>query len=509
MSVVPPTVGAAEPAFPSDSATLGAPYFTWALIVLLLLIFGAELLLNFDPDGKSLGPTSRTLYYLGAISRPAVFDHGQWWRIFTAPLLHANFWHVFFNGLALLLIGRLLEPRIGWRWMAAVFAISAICGSLMSLAMDPVTQVGVGASGGIVGVFAAALGVASRLSPGRSRRSLLGWATLGLISSFVSLLPSLSSGGSRITIGFHFRVLGGGADYAVHFGGAIAGVLLSVLLRRLWPREARRPSGSWVAVMIAGAYFAIAALAVVPLWHPYSEVAMLVPHWPENPPELEGLTAQLARDYPRDPQVHYLEANGFLKQGKLAQAEGSLRLALTDADQLQDVISPAFEAEVKAILADTLHKEGKLDEAKVVAGPACNLVSAVLLVVLQSEGLCPAAAANVDSLLLNEVDVASPRTVPLLVDPIDPSRQLADALGKLRRGNIDEAETELQATYANINDGQDPAPPSVVAHNIQALLATATYVKGDTEMAKNLAAPVCAFETQGLYAKLLKDDKLC
>lgn len=59
--------------------------------------------------------------------------------------------------LALWRVGILLERLIGWRWFAALFCVSAIGGSAASLLISPDNILGVGASGGIIGLFAAVI----------------------------------------------------------------------------------------------------------------------------------------------------------------------------------------------------------------------------------------------------------------------------------------------------------------------------------------------------------------
>ena len=59
--------------------------------------------------------------------------------------------------LALWRAGILLERLIGWRRFAVLFCVSAIGDSAASLLISPDNILGVGASGGIIGLFAAVI----------------------------------------------------------------------------------------------------------------------------------------------------------------------------------------------------------------------------------------------------------------------------------------------------------------------------------------------------------------
>ena len=59
--------------------------------------------------------------------------------------------------LALWRAGILLERLIGWRRFTVLFCVSAIGGSAASLLINPDNMLGVGASGGIIGLFAAVI----------------------------------------------------------------------------------------------------------------------------------------------------------------------------------------------------------------------------------------------------------------------------------------------------------------------------------------------------------------
>jgi hypothetical protein len=157
--------------------------------------------------------------------------------LFTAPLLHANLVHVVCNGLALLLGGTLLERLVGRLWFFAYFAVGALGGSLMSFAIAPANQVSVGASGALMGLFAALFVGGFRLTSGTQARLRLQINSLRVL--IPSLVPVLST-----TSAIHI-------DYGAHFGGAISGALLAVVLLKTWPKTARIPQMRTVGTVIS------------------------------------------------------------------------------------------------------------------------------------------------------------------------------------------------------------------------------------------------------------------
>ena len=535
MSIEAPAAQTAQSLPSANSAPQSAPWFTWSLIVLLVVIFGAEMVLNLEPDGKSLGPSLSTLYALGGVSRSAVVGQGQWWRVFTAPLLHASIPHVLFNGLALFLVGRHLEPRLGWRWMSATFAVSAVAGSLMSIALNAPGVISVGASGGIVGVFAIAIGVANRLSPDPPPRAMLRWAIYGLLSSFATLLLNVVHQGDTTTIEFGIGTGASGVDYAAHFGGAAAGALFGVLLLPRWRYMELRPPVPVIAVTIAGAYFAVVTLSLAAIANLYGESMQLDPNVHGTVGNFVSEADELVRRHPHDPTVLYVKAVSMLGKGDAAGAEAALRAGLAETGILDDLV-PSMRPILQAQLAAVLYAEKKTEEAKVMAVPVCDEAPAQLVVILQNDGLCPDTTPPpalqrptpppVDQpsvpappgMRIGTIDVARrPSPAPVTraatapqptVDAGDPTRVLDDAREQLRQGDADKAAAELQAALKDTSRRDVDVAPAAKA-NMAALLAVALYVRGEDQDAKAVAERACPFETTGLYAKLLRDDKLC
>ena len=96
------------------------PWFTLALSGVLAMRFLGELRAATDyiaPDA----PGHFTLLALGASSRDQVLGHGEWWRLFTATMLHGSPAHLIGNLVTFLTVGFLLEPMIGIGWFSAIY----------------------------------------------------------------------------------------------------------------------------------------------------------------------------------------------------------------------------------------------------------------------------------------------------------------------------------------------------------------------------------------------------
>jgi membrane associated rhomboid family serine protease len=150
---------------------------------------------------------------------------GQVWRIFTAMFLHFNLIHIGLNMLSLFFIGPAVEVMYGkWRYLT-IYLVSGIIGGVVTYLLNPAdaSQVAVGASGAIFGVFGA-LGVFYI-----ANRQALGAYGRGAIGQWVFWI------GLNLVFGFSVPGIG----IWDHIGGLIAGMLLAFLIM---PRLRRRSS---------------------------------------------------------------------------------------------------------------------------------------------------------------------------------------------------------------------------------------------------------------------------
>jgi membrane associated rhomboid family serine protease len=205
--------------------------YTDALLGVLVVVFVAEI---FD------GPEAAI--QAAGLVKPAV-RNGELWRVLTGPLLHANYLHIWMNGLALFSTGRLIEVHSRREYLPLTFFLSALVGSLASVVFYPAAT-SVGASGGIMGVIGFILVLSYRrretVPPGFSRSilvSIAATAVMGLVA---------------------FSVI----DNAAHLGGLIAGVLLALIVDLQPAKSSRSRFFGYLASagIVAGAVTALVAM---------------------------------------------------------------------------------------------------------------------------------------------------------------------------------------------------------------------------------------------------------
>ncbi len=360
---------AATPASEDEEARFGLagfkiPFLTLGMLALLALVFIAEQIFAIEPTGPLLRVSSATRLALGGLSWRVVITNGEWYRLFTAPLLHGDATHLAGNAVALLMVGVLLERVVGRLWFFALFFISAIGGGLVSLAANPAAMVSIGASGAIMGLCAAAFLSSFRLPAGTASRSRMQIrAVLVLIPS---LLP-LAAGGAGDQI-----------DYGAHLGGALSGTLAMFVLLEHWPDTSRLPAWGHAAANLAVIGFiviAASAAAVAGNYGKYQVLAGLIPEdrVPTTEADAERDAASLATLFPQDPRAHlYLAAN--LASGHAdAAAERELRTALKQAQDLRFFfLGPQLENAIRVVLAAVLLDEGRQPEAREAAQALCR-----------------------------------------------------------------------------------------------------------------------------------------
>ena len=351
---------------------------TYGLLAALLAVFACEYAFRVGPTSGLLDPGIKTLAALGALDKALVLEDGQWWRLFSAPLLHGGLIHIAFNGIALFFAGVVLENVIGRAWFAGVFAVSAVTGSAMSLLINPETLISVGASGAIMGLFAAAFAVAYRYPVASPMRTYLISGSLRvLIPSMLPLFGALT--GEKI-------------DYAAHLGGAIGGAAVGGLLVLVWrPGEVLPP--------LRGAAWALAAAFIVGVLYSGVEIAKgyseydlssnLIPAREiKQDRAAKANSASLVASYPRDPRSHMYRALALLDAGDRAGAESEWKAALSEDKMLRTFFKPELEEFLRANLAQTLNENGKEAEALETARPICGKKGEARDA-LAKDGLCP------------------------------------------------------------------------------------------------------------------------
>jgi len=171
----------------------------------------------------------------------AVHVQGQYYRAFTAMWLHANFLHIFFNMIALLIVGPAVEVLLGKLRFLALYLIAGIGGSVCSYLLSQPNVAGIGASGAIMGVLGAYVVVGARrhlpVAP------VVGLLVLNFVIGFTGNIDWRAHLGGLVTgsvLGFLYDYAGGLRDrtteLAVTIGGsAVVLGLLAVLITGVAP----------------------------------------------------------------------------------------------------------------------------------------------------------------------------------------------------------------------------------------------------------------------------------
>jgi membrane associated rhomboid family serine protease len=154
---------------------------------------------------------------------PARIASGEYYRLITAAFLHANFFHILFNMVALLILGPPIETAIGRVRFLALYLLAALGGSVCSYLFSPVNVAGVGASGAIFGLFGAYFAIA------RARRAETG----GIVA--------------LIAINLVFSFIDSAIDWRAHVGGLITGFTIGAMLAL----AERRPPAQRRAIEVA------------------------------------------------------------------------------------------------------------------------------------------------------------------------------------------------------------------------------------------------------------------
>lgn len=219
------------------------PLVTYTLLAVLAFFFVPVGLLFLGSVEKAMG-----FLALGASSRDMVFGKGEWYRLFTAVLLHAGFVHFASNAIALFMAGKIFEQLAGRYWLLVTFTLSGVGGTLMSIVVNSHSMPTVGASGAIMGLMGATYVLTFRLKESKERK---GFQRNLLQALAFNILP------------FIWSHAGGGIDYGGHLGGALVGMALGLFLYAIWDKDA--PNTRWNGLGQALAYggIGIYLLAVI------------------------------------------------------------------------------------------------------------------------------------------------------------------------------------------------------------------------------------------------------
>jgi membrane associated rhomboid family serine protease len=170
------------------------PVLTYALIAVNVAVFILQLSVQDLERRLSLWP-------------PGVAD-GQLYRLVTSAFMHYGAAHLLFNMWALYVVGPPLEMWLGRLRYGALYALSALGGSVLVYLISPLNSATAGASGAVFGLFGAIFVLAKRLD--LDIRGIAAVIVINLVFTFVA--PAISS--QRIS-------------WQGHVGGLVTGALVA------------------------------------------------------------------------------------------------------------------------------------------------------------------------------------------------------------------------------------------------------------------------------------------
>ena len=209
---------------------------TCVLLGMISLVFLAQVI----HDGSILG-FRESIERAGLVKD--VYRGGEYWRLFTAPMLHGGLIHFVMNALALLYLGKRLEVFARWPHVPMVFLFSALVGGEASARF--LDSPSVGASGGLMGWLGFLLvfeTLHSSLVPRSAKRRLIGGV---LMTALIGV------------VGYRF------IDNAAHFGGLAAGMAYAVIVFPKSTSVMRPKMNATDRIVGIGSLAVIAASAVI------------------------------------------------------------------------------------------------------------------------------------------------------------------------------------------------------------------------------------------------------
>jgi membrane associated rhomboid family serine protease len=181
------------------------PVITYALIAINVVLFLVE---TVSPNLQS-----------ELVLRSAAVADGDLYRLLTSAFMHYGLTHLLFNMYALFIVGPPLEVWLGRLRFTALYALSALGGSVLVYLLSPLNAATAGASGAVFGLFGASFVVGKRLN--LDVRWVIGLIAINLAFTFV--IPLL--GGQNIS-------------WQGHIGGLVTGAVVAAVYAYA-PREHR------------------------------------------------------------------------------------------------------------------------------------------------------------------------------------------------------------------------------------------------------------------------------
>jgi len=207
--------------------SFGSAPVTMSLIAVTAAIF----LIGF------LSPEADRTLFVNLAQLNVLVAAGEWWRVFSAALLHGSVMHILFNMYALYLFGPRMEQQVGSPAFATLYVACAGAGGAAAYVMLGIDSPPmVGASGAIFGLFGAWMFVAWKIR-----------STPGGRSMFTNLLVLLA-------INLALPLFVPNIAWQAHLGGFVAGLGIALL----WSVFAvGKPNAVAIRTAIAGGVIAL------------------------------------------------------------------------------------------------------------------------------------------------------------------------------------------------------------------------------------------------------------
>jgi rhomboid protease GluP len=223
---------------------------TTALMAINLAVF-VWMIFN---GGSLMGFSSQDLLRSGANYGPLTLS-GDYWRLVTAGFVHGSIIHIGFNLWCLWSLGQLSERLFGSWITFAVYLLTGVAGSMLSIAWNP-GRLEVGASGAVFGIAGAIL---SGIKFGNVAVS--SWQKRSIFSSLIFfVIFNLAFG------------LAPGVDNMCHLGGLIAGLIFGVPLATA--SASGKKSFEWATIVLAAMVLGVAGQQLVSIRGPETRRAV-------------------------------------------------------------------------------------------------------------------------------------------------------------------------------------------------------------------------------------------
>ena len=210
------------------------PFVNWLFIALNLGVFLYEITLTQrGPNAFTVkyGVIPRVLISPGDFPSEVLLMTSGWFSLISSLFIHVGWVHLLGNLMYLFIFGDNVEDRLGHGRYAVFYLSSGIIASLAHVFSSPSSTVPtVGASGAIAGV----LGAYFVMFP---RARVLALIPIGfflpmvevpsIVFLFLWFITNLFSGVASLGVSAQ-----GGVAWWAHIGGFVAGMLLSIVMRR-------------------------------------------------------------------------------------------------------------------------------------------------------------------------------------------------------------------------------------------------------------------------------------